>query len=337
MEVLIGVPVRDEERGLPDLLGSLEHQVVPDDWTVTTHLYFDGCLDSSAEIAQQFFESERLSGSCKIGDRSNEPNAGAARKAALQLALDNVSRPGALLLTTDADTVPEQDWVSCAASELAQVDVVAGYTVRDATTSIMSRDRLECYLERLHAFRRSVDPIDYDHAPSHPWVGGANLGMSRRAYETLGGFRAICTGEDADFVDRARHAGLRVRHSRDMRVTTSSRTVGRAKGGLADALKHMRDEQNEPRVEHPEDAAQQYARHALARRIFLLSTDDVDWSAISRTLGFPACDLEDLARTVPNAEAFVMKAVPARVTGRDLPLSKASDILDQLSPDRFHG
>ena len=239
-----------------------------------------------------------------------------------------------LLLTTDADTIPASDWVERSVAILREVDVVAGYTRRDGTKKLSSRDALETYLEHLHRLRRCIDEIPYDPAPSHPWVGGANLGMRVSAYRILGGFRSIETGEDSDLVDRARHAGLRVRHARDVRVTTSSRTAGRAKGGLADALKHMQTETSEPCVEHPFDAARQYARHALARQTFGQNFTSVDWKAVAKTLGTDV-DLRMMARASVNAEAFVMKAVPHWSTTRNLPLSTAHKVLSSLKPEQF--
>ncbi len=335
MRVHIAVPIRDEEAGLPGLLQSLACQTGCETVDLHVHLLFDGCRDGGLAFAQHVFESGRLSGEATLLSRSNTPNAGRARRAAVECALAAIEpEQSAIVLTTDADSVPEVDWVKAAVAALAKVDLVAGYTSRDDQVVLPSRDALETYLEDLHTLRRKIDVLPYDPAPSHPWVGGANLGFRVAAYRALDGFAPIVSGEDKDIVDRARHMGLRVRHDRSMRVVTSSRLTGRASGGLADALSFMAAETDEPRVDHPADAARQYQRHAFARSMFESRDNVTDWTAAGRAIGADT-DLQILAESVPNAEAFAMKAVPARPTERDLPLSKAAAILNTLTADQF--
>lgn len=337
MNIAIAVPVRDEEHGLPHLLSSLAAQTGVDGTDLRIHLLFDGCADRGIDVARAFFESHPIKGGWSVIERSPEPSAGRARRAAVDLARQCQCQDGPeIILTSDADTVPETDWIAAAVADLREVDVVAGYTVRDATTLLPARDTLEDYLERLHDLRRRIDPVDYDPAPSHPWVGGANLGIRLSAYQRLGGFADMESGEDRDFVDRARHDGLRVRHSRRMRVRTSSRLDGRAKGGLADALRHMAHETDEPQVEHPFDAARQYGRHALARRTFLSGDSRIDWTRLGSSLGTSGETLRRIADEAINAEAFVMRAVPVHPTVRSLSLSAASSVLDTLRPEQFH-
>ncbi len=338
MNIAIAVPVRDEERGLPHLLTALAAQEGVEQAMLSIYLLFDGCTDRGVEIAKAFFERHPNRGGWSVIERQTEPSAGRARRAAADAVLRHCEfNPPDIVLTSDADTVPDRDWIASAADDLRHVDVVAGYTARDTATSLPARDALEDYLERLHALRRRIDPLDYDPAPSHPWVGGANLGIRLSAYRQLGGFRELESGEDRDLVDRARHDGLRVRHSRRMRVRTSSRLEGRARGGLADALRHMASEVGEPQVEHPFDAARQYGRHALARRAFFVRDDtELDWIRLGSSIGTPAEALRTIAGRAANAEAFVMKAVPVHPTSRSLPLSKASNMLDTLTPEQFH-
>lgn len=335
MRVHVAVPVRDEEAGLPGLLQSLACQTGCEAIQLSVHLLFDGCHDGGLAFARHVFETGCLAGEASLAPRADTPNAGRARRMAVERALAGGEHDdGSILLTTDADTVPETDWVSEAVKALRKVDVVAGYTSRDGETVLSARDALETYLEDLHALRRQIDVIPYDPAPSHPWVGGANLGFRVGAYRMLDGFVPIASGEDRDIVDRARHLGLRVRHDRAMRVVTSSRMDGRAKGGLADALRFMACETDEPRVEHPADAARQYARHALARRVFEKRAEHSDWIGTKQSLGAVA-DLPTIAQNAPNAEAFAMKAVPAHKTKRDLPLSEAAAVLTTLTADQF--
>ncbi|WP_430449624.1 glycosyltransferase [Rhodophyticola sp.] len=335
IRVHVAVPVRDEEAGLPGLLQSLACQAGCDAIELTVHLLFDGCRDGGLAFARHVFETGSLAGKASLVSRAGSPNAGRARRLAVEHALEGSEQEDdAILLTTDADTVPDADWVRNAVAALREVDVVAGYTARDRAAVLPARDALETYLEDLHCLRRQIDVIPYDPAPSHPWVGGANLGFRVNAYRQLDGFAPIASGEDKDIVDRARHLGLRVRHDRAMRVVTSSRMNGRAKGGLADALRFMADEVEEPRVEHPADAARQYARHAFARKVYAQRKGQCDWTRAEQALGATQ-ELRPLAKEAPNADAFAMKAVPAHETTRDVALSEAAAILTTLNANQF--
>ena len=337
--VAVGVPLRDESAGLPALLASLLHQR-PGGWDeLRIHLLFDGVGDDGVTVARQALvaarDIERVSLALHLVERQARPNAGAARRQAIAFALADRRAPPDMLLTTDGDTVPAPDWVARAAAALHEVDLVAGHIARDDSLDLPSRDALEGYLEALHALRRAVDPIAYDPAPSHPWVGGANLGFRTASYRTLGGFEPLACDEDSAIVERARHLGLLVRQARDVRVTTSARLVGRIAGGLSDALAHMARERTEPVVEHPADAASQYARHALARRLRDGGGGDGEWRLLARAVGGDVAGLAGLAGSVPNGEAFAMKAVPARPTERTLPLGEAARALADLEPAAF--
>ncbi len=337
--VAVAVPLRGECQLLPQLVAALSAQK-PGGWSgIRVHLLFDGIEDSDMPIVQGLAashdESAPVSFTTHVIERGAQPNAGRARRQAVAYALADRRRPGPdIVLTTDGDTVPAPDWVSRAVRALGEVDVVAGHIERDRTSVSPARDALEAYLEALHTMRRTVDPIVYDPPPSHPWAGGANLGLHTEVYSRLGGFPAIACGEDKALVDEARLRGLKVRHARDVRVVTSSRLAGRIEGGLASALTHMAAERTEPLVEHPHDAARQYARHAWARRLRDEGTGtDTQWRRFAREVNGQADALKAMAGRLPNGEAFAMHAVPVRPTTRSLSLSRASRALAELDID----
>ena len=336
--VAVAVPLRDETQGLPALLRAMRAQT-PGGWSeLRIHLLFDGIDPSGLEAVREVADTApaSLRFASHVVERQAVPSAGRARRRAVARALSDRRRPPPdVLLTTDGDTVPAADWVARATSALAEVDVVAGHIARDDAVSLPSRDRLEAYLDALHGLRRRIDPIAYDPAPSHPWVGGANLGFRTAVYRALDGFRAVAAREDSAIVDAARHAGFRVRQARDVRVVTSSRLVGRIEGGLASAMTAMSRERDEPVMEHPADAARQYARHAWARRLRDAGATAADWDGLAAEVGCQGDALEALAAHVPNGEAFAMQAIPAAPTRRTLPLDEARAALDGFDPAAF--
>ena len=65
------------------------------------------------------------------------------------------------------------------------------------------------------------------------------MGFSADAYWSVGGFRALPTGEDVELVDRFEAAGLRIHRDAKLSVETSDRRDGRAPGGFARHLRNL--------------------------------------------------------------------------------------------------
>jgi hypothetical protein len=70
----------------------------------------------------------------------------------------------------------------------------------------------------------------------HPHVHGCNLGVRGDAYLDAGGWPAIHLAEDHGLWDALRARGWRCLSDRWLRVITSGRPAGRARGGFADTL-----------------------------------------------------------------------------------------------------
>ena len=73
----------------------------------------------------------------------------------------------------------------------------------------------------------------------HGNVYAANLGVRADAYEAVGGFAPVASGEDQDLWHRLGRAGYRLRYATEPVVTTSARQQGRAAGGVADLLSRL--------------------------------------------------------------------------------------------------
>ncbi|WP_085808846.1 glycosyltransferase family 2 protein [Sphingomonas sp. TZW2008] len=305
----ICVPVRDEARLLPQLLASLGDLRVGRA-RLSIFLYFDGCADDGIAIARQAADGFPHRLHVVLGERQAEPNAGHARGAAMALALAQVGTRPSLLFTTDADSRPQPDWIAAGTAALRQADVVAGRIRRDDAAGDPAQQRIEDYYDRLHRFRRRLDPVGWEASDTHHFGGGANLAMTADAYGALGGFRALAHGEDATLLDDAARLGLRVRRDAALVVDTSSRREGRAVNGLADALQAI-DRGAVQMVAHPATVAWQARAQALARRAFGTIDDAAQLAALGALIGLSADHLRGVARDCPNGEAFAMRVVPA--------------------------
>ncbi|WP_156962367.1 glycosyltransferase [Salinisphaera hydrothermalis] len=337
--VVVCVPVRDEARRLPALVAALAAQMDAGEFELC--LVFDGDEPALRERVVRKARAAGLALVCRHIARGRAPNAGRARRAAAALGLEMLGdRSDALLLTTDADSIPAPDWIAASRAALAEVDVVAGYVRRDNRPPLPIRDRLEAYLERLYALERELDPIAYEPAPSHPGVGGASLGFRADVYRALGGFGEHPFEEDLAIVDAARRAGYRLRRDRAVRVTTSSRLFGRARSGLADDLRGQRAARELPRVEHPADASARYRRSAAARALFLAGASEAELIELAAHLDYPLADLRRVAATAPSADAFALALVPPPIAPRDVDLATAeielTRLLDQHEPTMSH-
>lgn len=333
--VAVCVPVRDERRRLPALLAALRRQTGCERQFAACFL-FDGADRVSEARAHDAALGAPFRVYTRTLARARIANAGRARRAALALGMQTLAgAPDAVLLTTDADTVPADDWVAANLASLREIDVVAGRIRRAHPRRLATRYRLERYLDRLRHLQRILDPISYDPAPSHWSVGGASLGFRAQAYQAIGGFEDCASDEDARIVMKARRAGFRVRHDRHVRVTTSSRRRGRAAGGLADELARAGTDNCLPRVEDPVDAVRKYANEAAARRFFGQASCQSACDELAQRLAIPASRIRALAQRAPTAEAFTMLVVPPAVDARSVDLAEAEVRLAELEAE--HG
>lgn len=307
--IAVCVPVRDERAHLPDLLAAFQGQTVPADAFVLC-LLFDGDRDGGMDYVRSRAPTLAYEMVTQRLARQPQANAGRARRAAMALGSRTLADASqSLLLSTDADTVPDADWVAANARVLQAVDVVAGHIARPDATRFEIHRRLERYWERLRCLQRTIDPVAHDPAPSHACQGGASLGFRASIYAALGGFEPVAAQEDERLVTAARRAGYRVCHHRDVRVATSSRLTGRARRGLADTLRARQASTCLPQVEDPQIAAARFQTSALGRRYFE-QRDDALLADLAARLGRVPDETEDLAKACGNAEAFSMSVVP---------------------------
>lgn len=330
------VPVRDEAALLPRFLDALAKQQRHD---FTLCVLFDGCTDASAAIVETRRESLPFA-LVTAAVTGGAPNAGRARRAAAALALsvleggglEGGEMGGGSIVSTDADSVPDPDWLAANLAALEVADVAAGRIVRVGGQPSPLQDRVEAYYDALFALRRTIDPVPWEAPRTHHYTSGASLAVRADAYRALGGFEPVASAEDARLVDAAHRAGLRVRRDAAIRVETSTRREGRAAGGLADHLRRLDRGEAAATMAHPADMAWRYRQHAAARAAW---SDPAARAVLAQTLGSDVAHVERLAAAAVNAEAFAMRAVPEIPGGeRIVALDEAEAALARLSADR---
>ncbi|MDJ0275917.1 glycosyltransferase [Sphingomonas sp. 2R-10] len=327
--IAICIPARDEAARLPRLFHALENLIDPPGATVFVCLLLDGCTDASNALADGYRARSRHGVSVVAVERGPS-NAGRARDRAMRGGIAAAGND-AILLTTDADSMPSRDWLAAMVAGLGHADLVTGDVVRARHGTMAEQDRIEDYYARLFALRREVDPVAWEAVRTHHHASGANMALRAATYRALGGFAPVERGEDARLVDDAARAGWRVRRDAASVVVTSDRRIGRAQGGLATMLREIdRRGLDGVSVAHPADQLWQYRMQAMARVSFGGSL-----GPLAVRLGLPIDHLVGVARDCPNAEAFAMRVVPVPPGGmRSVPFVTAEATLTALTATR---
>ncbi|MFN4271366.1 MAG: glycosyltransferase [Aliihoeflea sp.] len=244
---VVAIPARNEEALLPRLIAALARQ------TIVRHLHqplrvvlvlnntddrsLAAALEAAAHAPQlrMTIEEEVFP--------LDQAHVGQARHLAMEIAAREA--PSGVILTTDADAVPSDNWVENNLRAIRSgIDLVGGQIIGDR----QEEETLGAgFLRRAltHARYASlrdelawlIDPIDHDPWPRHRDHTGASIAVRSDVYRATGGMDPLPFREDLAFVSKVVAAGYRLSHPLDVVVTVSARTNGRAPGGMADCLR----------------------------------------------------------------------------------------------------
>ena len=271
-QTVVAIPVKDEVDRLPLCLDALAGQTGVPFEEVAVVLLLNNCTDGTDEVVRQLAPLAPYRTEMHIVTLEKAfANAGWARRLSMDAAAELVA-PGGVILTTDADTIVDEDWIEQNRREIGEgLDAVAGYVMADPMElmelpeTILERGRMEWQYQQLVAELQSrADAEAHDPWPRHNQNCGASAAVTLEAYRRIGGLPPIPVGEDRALFEMIRRIDGKIRHSLDVHVVTSARTDGRALGGLSDAIRLRGD------PEHPCDDALEVAvstfRRALWRR-----------------------------------------------------------------------
>ena len=238
-QACVCVPARNEAEHIVRLIEALAQQTVQTPFAVAI------CVNNSSDAtraaavgAAMRFDAPFL---LEIIEREFEPalaHAGSARRAAMQLGAEIVGS-GGLLISTDADCRPPVDWVEANFSHFTPDRIIGGrieldeMEAADAPAIFALRVRFDAYWQAVRAIEDAIDPVAWDMPPRHGDHTGASLALSSDLYSLAGGVPLLSTGEDRALVEAAIEAGGKLVHPDAVWTRASSRTVGRAHGGMA--------------------------------------------------------------------------------------------------------
>jgi hypothetical protein len=251
--VVVAVPARNEAERIGDCLASLVAQCdasrdSPLSEPFGVVVFLNGCSDGSFDIAAAM--APLLPYPIRILDGELPPglnHAGGARRVVMDLAANWIDELGGglgYILTTDADSRASPTWIADTMAVFRRgADAVAGRIELDGadaaalSAALRARGVLEEKYEILltEIFAR-LDPRPHDPWPRHASEPGASLALTLAAYRRIGGLPIVEFGEDRALVAALENADLKLRHDPAVSVITSGRLIGRARGGVADAL-----------------------------------------------------------------------------------------------------
>lgn len=269
------IPAKDEAASLPATLAALAAQVdalghlVPAE-TYEVIVLANNCRDATAAVVRaqaRQFPQLRL----HVAELCLAPvqaHIGRARRLLMDEAchrLEQVGRPGGLILSTDADTRTAPDWLAATTAAVAAgAEAVGGRILTLPGELPMQADvrrtqlRDAAYHILCAQLKSQLDPEPADPWPRHHQHFGASLALTARAYRRVGGLPEVRFLEDEALWQALRRHDVPVRHSPAVRVFTSGRHEGRVEVGLSWQLRQwatLQQAGTEPMVECPQQLA----------------------------------------------------------------------------------
>lgn len=204
----VAVPAHNEREHIALTLQSIQSSIVQLGERALVVVVADACNDDTAQAARPWADAV-----LEIQAR----DVGTARATGAQWLLEHGVD---WVACTDADSLVPPDWLS--AQKALACDVFCG-------------------IVQVHDWGNySADVIAAFHATTpqdgHPHIHGANMGLSRRAYELVGGFQPAHAHEDVSLIRCCEAAGLHIERRIRPCVTTSARRDARAREGFGDFL-----------------------------------------------------------------------------------------------------
>lgn len=257
------------------------------------------------------------------------------------LRLQSVGRRDGLILSTDADSEVEPDWIARNRQAIdAGAQAVGGRILlrpsefrqlNERTREIqLLDDRYGLLLSRLEDH---CDPLPHDRWPRHHQHFGGSLAVTASTYESVGGLPPIDTLEDVAFYESLVRKDVRFRHSPLVRVRTSSRLSGRTQIGLAEQLTRWAEGgRSAAEILVPSVPSCRHRFQVCGKFRRLWKGDTVDVHSFATAMAIPEQEIKSALRFKTFGAAMEALRLDERVPRRGQPLQSAVEELQAEFP-----
>ena len=251
LRVSVVIPARNEAGNLEPALDALRNQRQHNGASVPMSTYevlllLNNCTDHSVAVAQAYQQRYpdfplRVAVVLLPPDKAN---VGTARRMLMDAAygrLLQAGRPEGIIASTDADTIVDANWIDQIRAEIERgCEVVGGriLTYPDGRLVRLNHLRDVTYRMLVAQLEACLDPQPADPWPRHFQHFGASLALTCAAYERVGGLPNVPHLEDEALYRALLRTDTPIRKSPRVRVTTSTRTLGRVEVGFSEQLRY---------------------------------------------------------------------------------------------------
>lgn len=184
IKISVIIPARNEEDNIGQLLQALQNQTYPA-YLFEVIIIDDYSTDKTATIVQQFPSVKLI--------QLKEDNINSYKKKAIETGI--AAATGDLIVTTDADCLPESNWLATIASFKTEKQsvFVAAPVVFENDNSLLQVFQTLDFLVLQGITGASV------HKKAHSMCNGANLAYEKKAFDEVNGFQGIdniASGDD---------------------------------------------------------------------------------------------------------------------------------------------
>ena len=317
LKMVVIIPAKNEEDQILSTLQSFSKQVHQDGFfdkekfeiLVLCH----NCSDNTKKKCELFFASHPdLFGHVLYLHSRIANTVGAARRILMNIAYDRLPDDRGLIISTDADTLPDKKWLYHLEKYIEQeTSLVCGIILSNvlglqdqAMKYLLAKDE---YLLLKSNLESKLLPDANDPWPRHNYHWGPNMAIKKAVYGAIGGIRPLHFLEDVDLYNRVKSEGYLVRHCLKSKVFTSTRTDSRCQEGFGAELRVWTDWEGVAyNVEGLEKLLSRYEIYGLIKEYYK-STSTKLLSQIATLAQIDKHELQRMFNTSERAEAMIIK------------------------------
>lgn len=188
--IAVIVPARNEEANVAKLLEALQRQSYKGRWELV--IVNDASTDNTAGVVDDFLAKATQLNARQI-QLEDDPTCAAPKKRALLAGIE--ATDGALIVTTDADCIPDPNWLSAIAAtyEASNAKMICGPVAFHQDRTLFQRLQTLEFMSLIGSTAATINlgvPV---------MCNGANLAYEREAFNAVNGFSgddSVASGDD---------------------------------------------------------------------------------------------------------------------------------------------